>query len=239
MNKYLLPTIVLILVAAGIFIRYEIVAPARAAALDLEAINGLTVGRTTEAELLGRSAFQKIDRQCFQADCLYHMETENKFLNRLHLAPATHMSTGVAVRDGLVTGVFVFTMKAGLPAISLRQVLEMPAGCSSSPCVKRLVLATRVLASIAILFSSDSVIRNHLPEAVNGKCFSRLHGCNTYAELLPVTKNLNLEGAAQQPPQVNKNSFVRKSRTMSRSLAAFSNSNFFAASRMSLSMPVR
>src|SRR5579864_5904476 len=46
--------------------------------------------------------------------------------------------------------------------------------------------------------------------------------------------------AAQELPslaQVNRNSFVRRSRTVSRSLAAFSNSNFLAASRMSASMP--
>jgi hypothetical protein len=44
MKKYIVPTIVLVLAAVGIFIRYEIIAPARAAARDLEAINGITVG---------------------------------------------------------------------------------------------------------------------------------------------------------------------------------------------------
>ena len=65
MKKYIVPTIVLVLVAALIFVRYEIVAPARAAARDLEAINGITVGKTTEAELLGRAAFQKMDGNAF------------------------------------------------------------------------------------------------------------------------------------------------------------------------------
>ena len=87
MKKYLVLSILAILVAAGIFIRYEIVAPARAAARSLAAINGIRVGQT-EAELLGRSDFQTIDRHCFGAECFYHMETENKFLNRLHLAPS-------------------------------------------------------------------------------------------------------------------------------------------------------
>ena len=39
MKKYIVSSIVIFLVAAGIFIRYEIAAPARAAARDLEAIN--------------------------------------------------------------------------------------------------------------------------------------------------------------------------------------------------------
>ena len=89
MKKYIVPAIGMILVAAGIFIRYEIVAPARAAARDLEAINGIKVGKTTEAELLGRSAFQSMDRRCFQAECGYHTERMNTFLNLLGLAPLT------------------------------------------------------------------------------------------------------------------------------------------------------
>ena len=196
MKKYIVPTIVLMLVACGIFIRYEIVAPARAAARNLEAINGIAVGQTSEAELLGRDAFQKADRQCFEAECFYHMETENKFLNSLHLAPKTHMSTAVSVRDGMVTGVLVFTMKWGLPPISLRQVLKMPPECSSNPCARRLVPPNKVLASISIVFTRDSVMRNQMRETVNAECFSRLQGCSTYAELLPGTKTLKLDALA-------------------------------------------
>ena len=79
MKKYIVPTIVLVLVAAVIFIRYEIMAPARAAARDLEAINGITVGKTTEAELLGRPAFQKMDDSAFMGYCFYHTERANTF----------------------------------------------------------------------------------------------------------------------------------------------------------------
>jgi hypothetical protein len=43
MKKYLIPIIILGIVAAGIFLRYLIVSPARALALDLRAINGITV----------------------------------------------------------------------------------------------------------------------------------------------------------------------------------------------------
>ena len=53
MKKYLAAIIVLGIVVAGVFIRHAIAAPARDAARNLAAINGLTVGQTTEAELLG------------------------------------------------------------------------------------------------------------------------------------------------------------------------------------------
>ena len=193
MKKYIALALVLVVVAAMIFIRYETVAPARAATRNLEAINGIIVGKTTEAELLGRSAFQNIDRRCFEAECFYHMETENKFLNRLHLAPRMLMSTAVSVNNGMVTGVSVVTMKRGLPPISLRQVATLPAECDSNPCVKRLVPPNKVLASIRVLFNNDSELRNKMPESVNPECFSRVRGCNTYAELLPGTKSLNLD----------------------------------------------
>jgi hypothetical protein len=180
----------------GLFIRYQILAPARAAAFNLESINGITVGQTSEAELLGRSAFQTADRECFHADCFYHMETENKLLSRLHLAPATHMSTSVWVRDGMVTSVLVSTKKKGQTAVSFRQVEKMPSDCNSNPCVKRLIPPNKTLMGIAILFNSDSAIRNHMPEVVNSECFSRLHGCKSSQELLPFTKDLNLEATA-------------------------------------------
>lgn len=196
MKKYKALTIVVVLVAAVIFIRYEIVAPARAAARDLEAINGIIVGKTTEAELLGRSAFQTIDRHCNEGACYYHMAAENMFLNRLHLAPRTLMSTVVYVNNGMVTGVYFLTMKWGLPPISLQQVETLPSECKSNPCVKRRVPPNKVLASINVLFNGDSDLRNQMPESVNPECLSRLHGCNTYAELLPGTRSLNLDAVA-------------------------------------------
>lgn len=185
-------TAVLVVAVGGIFIGYKIFSPAREAASNLQAINSITVGQTTEADLLGRAAFQKIEESCSQGDCFYHMETENSLLNKLHLAPRTRMTTAVFVRDGLVTGVLVYTKKSGFPAISLRQVNEMPSGCTSDPCVRRLMPPSKALAEISIVFSSTSAMRNHIPEAVNADCFSRLHGCATPAEFLPVTKNLDL-----------------------------------------------
>src|SRR5438874_11504716 len=107
MKKYLIPIIVLGLAASGIFIRYEIVSPARTAARDLVAINGLTVGKTTEAELLARSVFQTADQKCYGPMCLYHMETENVLLNRMHLAPRSFFSAIVMVHEGMVTEVSV------------------------------------------------------------------------------------------------------------------------------------
>jgi hypothetical protein len=197
MKKYIVPSVILILVAAGIFIRYEIVAPARAAARDLEAINGLTVGKTTEAELLGRNAFQKMDRQCFQADCMYHTHRTNRLLSTLHLAPFTFFGIRVAVRDGMVTQVTVFMANYRLPALSLTQKVPLPVECASSPCVKRAVLPTKAVVGVMVLFDNESELRNRMMEAAQPACLSRLHGCSTYDELMPLSNGLNLQTDAR------------------------------------------
>ena len=196
MKKYLIPIIVAGLVAAGIFIRYEIITPARAAARDLEAINGIAVGKMTEAELLGRSAFQTVDRHCIEADCFYHTERTNDFLRRLHLAPSTFFGTAVWVRDGMVVQVAVFVNREGLTPISLFQQRSLPAECASSPCVKQLVPPNKKLASIRILFTGESEFRNRMPEALQPACLSRMHGCRSYSELMPLTRELGLDAVA-------------------------------------------
>lgn len=196
MKKYTVPTIILILIAAGIFIRYEIMAPARAAARDLEAINGITVGKTTEAELLGRAAFQKMDLQCSYGECFYDTQRTNSFLSALGLAPHAFFGTIVMVRDGMVTQVSVFMSNGTRPPLSLSQKMPLPAGCASSPCVKPVIVPTKVMINIGIVFNNESEFRNRMPEAIQTSCLSRLHGCSTYDELAPLARGLNLDAIA-------------------------------------------
>ena len=196
MKKYIVPSIILILVAAGIFIRYEIVAPARAAARDLEAINGITVGKTTEAELLGRDAFQKMDVQCSMGYCVYYTGRANYFLRKLGLAPPVLFGTRVVVRDGLVTEVSVYISNGTRVPLSLSQKMPLPEGCSSNPCVKPAILPTKALVSIMVVFNNESDFRNRMPEAIQTACLSRLHGCSTYEDLTPLARELNLDAIA-------------------------------------------
>jgi hypothetical protein len=121
------------------------------------------------------------------------METENTLLSKLHLAPRTLMGTNVTVRDGLVVAVSVFLFRADRPAVVLSQVQRMPTDCRSMPCVKLLRPPNKVLMNVSIVFDHQSELRNHLPEAVNTRCLSQLHGCTRYVELVPLVKQLNLE----------------------------------------------
>jgi hypothetical protein len=193
MKKYIVPIIVMGVVAVLIFIQYAISAPAKAAARDLEAINGIAVGKMTEAELLGRSAFQTVDRHCAEADCIYHTERMNDFLRGLHLAPSTFFGTAVWVRNGMVVQVDVFVNREGLTPIRLSQKSALPAECVSNPCVKPFVLPNKKLAKIQIMFTDESEFRNRMPEALQTACLSRMHGCSTNDELMPLARGLNLD----------------------------------------------
>ena len=180
----------LAVIGVAFWLAYLIAAPARAAAANLAAINGITVGQTTEADLLRRPQFQTLERNCFGAECLYGMMAENKFLSRLHLAPRTSLWTMVTVRDGLVTNVSVIGWRVGAPGLSLNQIMDVK-DCDHSPCIKDLVTPNRVFQSTRITFDSRSEIRNHMPEAVNSECLSRLHGCSTNPELMPILRQIS------------------------------------------------
>ena len=196
MKKYIAPTVVIFLVAAGIFIWYEIVAPARAAARDLAAINGITVGKTTEAELLGRPAFQKMDLQCLSGECIYYTVRANQFLSELGLAPHAFLGTIVTVHEGMVTQVSVYMSNSRRPPLTFSQKMPLPPGCASSPCVKPMIPPTKVLAGIMVVFNNESEFRNRMPEAIQTACLSRMHGCTTYDELAPLARGLNLDAIA-------------------------------------------
>ena len=196
MKKYIVPSVVFIVIAAGIFVRYEIVGPARAAARDLQAINGITVGKTTEAELLGRAPFQKMGVQCSMGYCFYYTGRANYFLRKLGLAPPVFLGTRVVVRDGLVTEVSVYISNGTRVPLSLSQKMPLPEGCSSNPCVKPAILPTKALVSIMILFNNESEFRNRMPEAIQTACLARLHGCSTYDEIMPLARGLNLDAIA-------------------------------------------
>jgi hypothetical protein len=193
MKKYIVPIVVMGVVAVLIFIQYAILAPAYAAARDLQAINGIAVGKITEAELLGRSAFQTVDRHCAEADCIYHTERMNNFLRGLHLAPSTFFGTAVWVRNGMVVQVDVFVNREGLTPIRLSQKSALPAECASNPCVKPFVLPNKKLAKIEIMFNNESDFRNRMPEALQTACLSRMHGCGSYQDLLPLARGLDLD----------------------------------------------
>src|SRR6185437_1046443 len=180
-----------VVIGAAFLAAHLITAPAKAAAANLAAINGITVGLTTEADLLRRPQFQKLERTCFGAECLYRMMAENTFLNRLHLAPRTSLWTMVTVRDGVVIKVSVIGWKVGSPGLSLSQVMDVK-DCDHSPCIKDLITPNRVFQSTRITFDSRSEIRNHMPEAVNSACLSRLQGCQANAELMPVLRDIRV-----------------------------------------------
>jgi hypothetical protein len=93
----------------------------------------------------------------------------------------------------MVVQVDVFVNREGLTPIFLRQTRALPAGCVSNPCVKPFVLPNKKLAKIQIMFTDESEFRNRMPEALQTACLSRMHGCSTNDELMPLARGLNLD----------------------------------------------
>jgi hypothetical protein len=184
---------VVLMVAGAVTLWGLIKAPDRAAARNIAALNSLTVGQTTEAELLSRPQFQKVERMCIQETCIYHMEAQNTVLYHLRLAPRTFLRTAVYVRDGMVTGVSIFTSRAGWPGISVSQVEALPEGCAGSPCFLPGTVPHPSMAQVRIFVDGQSEVRNHMPETVNTECLSRLRGCVQYGEFVPLTKLFKLD----------------------------------------------
>jgi hypothetical protein len=59
--------------------------------------------------------------------------------------------------------------------------------------VKPLIPRNKKLASVRIMFNNESEFRNRMPEAVQTACLSRMHGCSSYEELMPLARGLNLD----------------------------------------------
>lgn len=137
-----------------------------------------------------------MDRRCFEADCSYHTERMNGFLQRLHLAPITFFGIAVSVRNGMVMQVAVFIVRQGLTPISLTQTTALPTECTANPCVKQLVRPNKKPLNIKVMFNNESEFRDRMPEAFQTACLSRLHGCRTYEELLPLARELNIAAVA-------------------------------------------
>jgi hypothetical protein len=189
-KKYIVAAILLMLVACGIGVRYAIVEPARAAARALESINGLSIGQS-EGDLLRRSAFQKMPSRCFQEVCMYSSVQTNTLLSFLHLAPRTILSTAVIVRDGTVVQVYFFLFRNGLDPISVAQTSKMPHGCCVNPCLVPRPKFIKVLNGVSIVFTNDSEYRNRFPEMVDTKCLSRIGGCRSNAEFVPLIQAID------------------------------------------------
>ena len=193
-KKYLVPALVLGVVGLGILLRYAIVAPARAAARDLESINGLKIGQS-EGELLSRSAFQKAAYQCFEATCMYSSKQTNKLLSAFHLAPYMVVSTAVLVQDGTVIQVYFFIGRQGLEPVSVVQAAKMPIGCTGSLCIVPPPKFIKSARGVKVVLTNESEYRNRFPEMVDTTCLSRIGGCKSYAELIPLIETLNLNAS--------------------------------------------
>lgn len=180
------------------FARYEINAPVKKFTQTLNDLNGITIGETTESDLLARPFFQKQEPMCSGADCFYHLEARNAFLSSFHLAPKNQLGAFVSLRNGVVETVAIIIWRQNKTQLGLKQTADMK-DCKFSPCIRNLIPPNRVLTGREILYDTKSDIRNHLPQSVNPSCLARRSGCDNDLEVLPILGQLTPVQAGTTP----------------------------------------
>ena len=175
-----------VVVLAGYgFARYEINAPVKEFNRALNDLNGITIGETTESDLLARPFFQKQQPLCSGASCMYHLEARNSFLSTFHLAPQNQLAAFVSLYNGVVDTVGVTIWRQNKPQLVLKQTADLK-DCKSRVCLRNLVTPNKILTAQELLYDSQSEIRNRLPKYVNPSCLAFRRGCDDDFEVLPV-----------------------------------------------------
>src|SRR5205807_4030279 len=137
-KKNLIAGCAIIAIGIAAFAR-AVTAPGREARDCLAQLNGVRVGKTTEAELLSRSFFQNSARHCSNNVCSYSLFAINEWPAKLRLAPSTEIGAIVQVQDGVVFHVWIFGViffKDSTASITLDQIASA-SSCGSKPCIKR------------------------------------------------------------------------------------------------------
>jgi hypothetical protein len=197
MKKNLLIAISLTIVAGIVFLARMVAAPSKEASSFLSQLDGVTAGKTTEAELLAKPAFQNLPRRCNNSECSYDFHAENLWLSRLHLAASAEIVIQVTVQDGLVVHVRSYGAIVDKKSMSLVAVIQDPSrkGCGANPCIRRASKPPQrynrfSFSSVTIEFNGDSNLRNQVSQAFNPSCLSRWLGCRNVDELIPLIDHL-------------------------------------------------
>jgi hypothetical protein len=200
-TKIFIAGCVILAIGLAAFAR-AVTAPSREAGDCLAQLNGVRVGKTTEAELLSKPFFQNSPRRCSNDMCFYNLFASNEWPAKLHLAPSTDIGIIVQVQDGVVFHLWVYGMiqfKDSTASLTLDQMSS--ASCSLKPCIHRDFLdktryRPRTMSSVKVTFDGTSDIPDQMSTAVNVSCLYRLRGCSSVEELLPLAGRLaNSEGS--------------------------------------------
>lgn len=181
----LIIAVVLALLAGYAFARYEINAPVQEFSRSLTDLNGITIGETTESDLLARPFFQKQQPMCSGADCTYHFEARNSFLSSFHLAPQNQLAAFVSLHNGVVDTVGITIWRQNKPQLMLKQTADMK-DCEGHVCLKDLIPPNKILTARELRYDGTSEIRNRLTHYVDPTCLALRRGCDDDVEVLPV-----------------------------------------------------
>lgn len=157
----------------------------------LNELTHVMVGQTTDSDLLKNPYFRNAVRECVDNKCSYAVRIDNHILVKLHLAPLSQLIASVNLENGIVSEVLIYgTVIRHNNAetwITWQQIAHAP-DCEQAPCVKfrRRNEKGPALWAATLIYGGPG---NHLGNAINVNCLSRIGGCKDAAEFMPLISN--------------------------------------------------
>jgi hypothetical protein len=149
------------------------------------------VGQTTDSDLLNRPYFRDAVKKCVDNKCSYAVWIDNHSLATLHLAPLSQIIASVNLENGVVAEVLIYGIVVRHNNaeiwITWQQMVHAP-GCEQSPCARfrRRNDSGSDLWAATLIYGGPG---NHLGNAINVNCLSRIGGCKDAAEFMPLISN--------------------------------------------------
>lgn len=181
------------LITAALVLGYLIWEPSKHTGNVLRALGQTRLGVTTTQELRDLLATQGLKDQhwhCQGSQCVYAFAAENRWLQRLHLAPLAYFMTNAKFENDRLTEVLVTAEVATggqNPFVRVDSKVQPPVSCPEHICVRKAGSAHGSSTETSITMDSSvspQLFRRAL--GLDTSCLTRLGwGCKNAAELLP------------------------------------------------------
>jgi hypothetical protein len=165
----------------------------------LKEIAVVEIGKTAVGDFRTKTAQAHVSNlafTCRQQDCSVGMQTENRLLHKLQLAPLSVAVAGVGFKNGIASEIYVaFVMGSRNEqgewrddkGVVVRESTDRPSACHPHyelSVKQRYRTGDRYWATVA-MDSCASAEDRAKAVAINGACLTRIGGCKTVEDMIP------------------------------------------------------
>jgi hypothetical protein len=165
----------------------------------LKEIAVVEIGKTAVGDFRTKTAQAHVSNlafDCRQQDCSVGMQTENRLLHRLRLAPLSIAVAGVGFKNGIASEIYVAFVIGRRneqgewrddKGVVVRQSTDRPSACHPHyelSVKQRYRTGDRYWATVA-MDSCASAEDRAKAVAIDGACLTRIGGCKTVEDVIP------------------------------------------------------